>query len=47
MRTHHNNDGSANAIFAGVSASTIDFGNGPMSSPGTSTDSIFVVKYGP
>ena len=40
-------DGSANAIFAGVFASTIDFGNGPMSSPGTSTDSIFVAKFGP
>jgi hypothetical protein len=40
-------DGSANAIFAGVFASTIDFGNGPLSSPGTSTDGIFVVKFGP
>jgi hypothetical protein len=40
-------DGSANAIFAGVFASTIDFGNAPMSSPGTSTDSIFVAKFGP
>ena len=40
-------DGSANAIFAGVFASTIDFGNGPLSSPGTSTDRIFVAKFGP
>ena len=39
-------DGSANAIFAGVFASTIDFGTGALSSPGTSTDSIFVVKFG-
>jgi hypothetical protein len=30
-----------------LDASTIDFGNGPMSSPGTSTDSIFVAKFGP
>jgi hypothetical protein len=40
-------DSSRNAIFAGVFASTIDFGSGALTSPGTSTDSIFVAKIGP
>jgi hypothetical protein len=40
-------DSSANSIFAGVFASTIDFGTGPLSSPGPSTDCIFLTKIGP
>jgi hypothetical protein len=40
-------DSSANSIFAGVFASTVDFGTGPLSSPGPSTDCIFLTKLGP
>ena len=40
-------DGTSNVIFGGVFASTIDFGMGPLSSPGASTDCIFVAKFQP
>jgi len=40
-------DSSSNAIVAGVFASTINFGIAPLSSPGPSTDCIFLTKFGP
>jgi len=40
-------DTSSNPIFAGVYASSIDFGTGALLSPGTSTDCIFLTKFRP
>ncbi len=35
------------AVFAGVFASTIDVGTGTLTSPGNSTDTIFLGRFGP
>jgi hypothetical protein len=40
-------DGSSNAVVGGVFASTIDWGTGALTSPGVSTDCIFLTKFRP